>query len=297
MMQRFRRSSLLGTLCAGLVLGLAGCASTPKNVPALEQARQDVEMARADAEAQRYAAKEVEDAGRLLSQAEDALDKRKDEPEVTHLAYLSSQTSKLAIERGKTKNAEERIASASKERDQIRLEARTREAEQARMEAKQAQSVAAATGAELASEQQRRQQLETQMEELMAKPSDRGLVITLGDVLFDTGRAELKSGADRQLDTVANFLEQNPERQVLIEGFTDSVGTEDYNRGLSERRAEAVRSALLSRGVDAGRIQVRGYGEEFPVGTNADAGGRQLNRRVEVIVSNGDQPVEPRARL
>jgi outer membrane protein OmpA-like peptidoglycan-associated protein len=116
-------------------------------------------------------------------------------------------------------------------------------------------------------------------------------------VLFDTGRAELKSGADRQLDTVANFLEQNPERHVLIEGFTDSVGTEDYNRGLSERRAEAVRSALLSRGVDAGRIQVRGYGEEFPVGTNADAGGRQLNRRVEVIVSNGDQPVEPRARL
>jgi len=135
------------------------------------------------------------------------------------------------------------------------------------------------------------------MEGLLAKRSERGLIVTLGDVLFDTGRAELKSGAARQLDTVATFLAQHPERQVLIEGFTDSVGTDAYNEELSEERAEAVRSALLSRGVDTSRVQVEGYGEQFPVATNADSGGRQLNRRVEVVVSNDAEPVAPRARL
>ncbi len=287
-MKLHTRLMTLGALTALL----AACASTPKSIPALEQARQDVSAAQADANAQRYAAKEIEEAKRLLTAAESALEDRQDVSEISHRAYLSSQTAKVAIETGKAKGAEERVAQSATERERIRLEARTREVEVAKAEAQ-------AAGSQLAVEQQRRAQLEEEMKALnmAAERSDRGIVVTLGDVMFDTGKAELKSGAARQLDMLGEFLTENPERHVLIEGFTDSVGTEEYNAELSRRRAEAVRSALLSRGVPAGRIDVQGYGEEFPVGTNADAGGRQLNRRVEVILSNGAEPVPPRARL
>jgi outer membrane protein OmpA-like peptidoglycan-associated protein len=274
-------------LCAALVVLAAGCASTPKTIPELEQAREELQTARADPNAQRYAATEIEEAATRLSQAEKALEERKDAATVTHFAYLSTQSSKIAREQGKAKQAEERIAEAGTERERIRLEARTREVEEAHAATAEAQSAATAAGTQLAAA----------MEELEATRSERGLVVTLGDVHFDTGRAELKSGADRQLDMIANFLAQHPERYVLIEGFTDSVGSDEYNRDLSERRADAVRSALLTRGVDRGRVQIQGYGEQFPVGSNADSGGRQLNRRVEVILSTSDRPVTPRARL
>jgi len=298
-------------IAALLLITVAGCASTPKSIPALEQARSELETTRADANAQRYATSTIEEATRQLTAAESAAKDRKDLSTISHLAYLSAQTSKTARELGKAKAGDERIAQASAERERIRLEARTREAEiarsaadqarteaeQARGDAQQAQAAATEASSQLALEQEKRAQLQKEMEDLMAKRSDRGLVITLGDVLFDTGKAELKSGADRQLNTVAAFLTEHPERRVLIEGFTDSVGADEYNQELSERRASAVRSALATRGVDSSRIETQGYGEQYPIGTNADTGGRQLNRRVEVIVSTGPEPVAPRGRM
>ena len=298
-------------IAALLLITVAGCASTPKSIPALEQARSELATTRADANAQRYATSTIEEATRQLTAAESAAKDRKDLSTISHLAYLSAQTSKTARELGKAKAGEDRIAQASTERERIRLEARTREAEiarsaadqarsdaeQARGDAQQAQAAATEAGSQLALEQEKRAQLQKEMEDLMAKRSDRGLVITLGDVLFDTGKAELKSGADRQLNTVAAFLAEHTERRVLIEGFTDSVGADQYNQELSERRATAVRSALTSRGVDGSRIETQGYGEQYPIGTNADTGGRQLNRRVEVIVSTGPDPVAPRGRM
>ncbi len=286
-----------GLAAAALLALLTGCAATPKSIPALEQARQELQTTRADPNAQRFASREIEEAERLLAVAEGAVKERETRSTISHLAYLSTQSSKIAREQGKAKSAEERLAQGAAERDRIRLQARTQEVEAARSETQQAQAQAAAAGTELAVERERSAQLEQEKQELMAKPSERGLVVTLRDVMFDTGKAELKSGADRQLDMIATFLSQHAERHVLIEGFTDSVGSESYNERLSERRADAVRSALLTRGVDASRIQIEGYGEQYPVGTNADTGGRQLNRRVEVIVSNGASPVEPRARL
>ena len=107
---------------------------------------------------------------------------------------------------------------------------------------------------------------------------------TLGDVLFDTGRAELNPGAGRKLDQLAQFLVEHKERRVQIDGFTDSIGTEAYNDDLSRRRADAVKSALTSRGVDSSRISTEGYGKSYPVANNNDSGGRQLNRRVEVVI-------------
>jgi outer membrane protein OmpA-like peptidoglycan-associated protein len=120
--------------------------------------------------------------------------------------------------------------------------------------------------------------------------------MTLGDVLFDTGRAELNPGAARKLDQLSQFLTEHPDRRVQIDGFTDSVGTDSYNEDLSRRRADAVKSALMSRGVDSTRISTQGYGKAYPVADNNDSGGRQLNRRVEVVIGgDGGTAISPRS--
>ena len=111
-------------------------------------------------------------------------------------------------------------------------------------------------------------------------------MLTLGDVLFDTGRATLKPGADRTIDRLAQALKDNPNTKVQIEGHTDSVGGDDYNMALSERRADAVSDALRMRGVPSDRYEAKGLGKDFPVASNSTAEGRQQNRRVEIIFSD-----------
>ena len=128
--------------------------------------------------------------------------------------------------------------------------------------------------------------MQAELDALKAKPTERGLVLTLGDVLFDTGKAELNSGASRKLDQLVQFLNDQPNRNVEIDGFTDSVGSDAYNLDLSQRRADAVRSALIGRGIAAARIGSKGYGENYPVASNNEASGRQLNRRVEVVIGD-----------
>ncbi len=111
------------------------------------------------------------------------------------------------------------------------------------------------------------------------------MVLTLGDVLFDTGKAQLHAGAARTIEQLASFLKENPERTIEIEGYTDSTGSQDLNLALSERRANAVKNALTDRGIAANRISARGFGEANPVAGNETAAGRQLNRRVDIVVS------------
>ncbi|HET7197304.1 MAG TPA: OmpA family protein [Burkholderiales bacterium] len=109
--------------------------------------------------------------------------------------------------------------------------------------------------------------------------------LTLGaDLLFDSGSATLKPGGRRALGELARVMREDPERRIAIEGFTDDRGGEQANRRLSERRAQAVRAALVRAGVGADRIAARGLGESYPVASNASAAGRQLNRRVEILV-------------
>jgi outer membrane protein OmpA-like peptidoglycan-associated protein len=112
------------------------------------------------------------------------------------------------------------------------------------------------------------------------------LVLTLGDVLFTSGQADLKAGASNHLDRLVAFLEKYPDRTVVIEGYTDSVGSEDYNQGLSQRRADSVKSYLIGQGVDSTRLAASGKGENDPVAGNDSAAGRQQNRRVEVIIND-----------
>ena len=267
------------------------------------------------------AALELREAGDALDRANTAQSKHEDSATVDHLAYLARQRIAIAQETARLKAAEAAIVAASGQRDRARLEARTREAQTAQMSAETARLQAEfalrqaearrqqaldsqqqaqiaqqqAQAAQLSADAARSQAQETEMRarlleekirDLQAKKTDRGLVVTLGDVLFDVGQATLNEGGIRNLQKVADFLRQYPQRTLQVEGFTDSTGNAAYNQGLSERRADAVRNELMHMGVAASRISVRGYGESFPVASNNTPAGRQLNRRVEVVISD-----------
>ena len=199
-------------------------------------------------------------------------------------------------------------AQRSAQASQLQSEASQRqsEASQRQSEASQRQAAAerrAADDAQLNAQSARQQaqdaegrarQLEAQLKEMEARKTDRGMVITLGDVLFDTNRAELRSGGMRNVGKVADFVKQYPSRNVMIEGFTDSTGTGSRNQALSDERAGSVRMALLGMGVGNDRIKSRGYGESYPVAGNDTAAGRQQNRRVEIVVSDDSGKIAPR---
>jgi outer membrane protein OmpA-like peptidoglycan-associated protein len=260
----------------GLVLAFAGCASTPRPNAALESARTAMQAAEADPNVHKYAALDLEAAKKQLETAEAAA-MHHDDAAVAQPAYLAAQTARLAKAHAAAKADDARVAAGQAERDKIQLAARTRDVDNAKM----------ATSSALGQRDQATEQaarLQAEVDQLKATPTPRGLVLTLGDVLFDTGKAELNSGSGRKLDQLAQFLTEHPERRVQIDGFTDSIGTDSYNQDLSQRRADAVKSSLTGRGIDSSRIGSRGYGKGFPVANNTDSGGRQLNRRVEVVI-------------
>jgi outer membrane protein OmpA-like peptidoglycan-associated protein len=278
----------------GLALTLGACASMPEPNAALENARAAVQTAEADPNVQRYAALDLEAARKDLAIAEDANLHHKD-AEVNQPAYLALQNARLAQAHAAAKADDARVAAGQAERDQIMLAARTREANNANRAAANANQAKDAALNERDAANQEAARAQAELEQLKATPTPRGSVMTLGDVLFDTGRAELKPGATRKLDQLVQFLTEHPERRVQIDGFTDSVGSDSYNEELSRRRADAVKAALLSRGVDASRVSTEGYGKAYPVANNSDSGGRQLNRRVEVVIGNSSQPIAPRS--
>ena len=141
---------------------------------------------------------------------------------------------------------------------------------------------------------ERNRQLEARLKELNARPTPRGLVVTLGDVLFDVDRAALRPGGQRLVQQLAAVLNEFPQRNALIEGHTDSSGSDAHNQTLSTQRADAVRSALLQQGIAGARISARGYGESTPVSGNDTAAGRQMNRRVEIVLSDDNGQLSAR---
>ena len=128
--------------------------------------------------------------------------------------------------------------------------------------------------------------LKRQMTELEAKATDRGMVMTLGDVLFATGKSDLKPGAMERLNKLAAFMLKYPDRAVVIEGHTDSTGSAALNMTLSQQRADSVKAYLISQSVPAGSVTAIGKGKDTPVADNGSASGRQQNRRVEIIIAN-----------
>lgn len=295
-----RFSALRLALLPATAAVLMACASTPANNAALSEAQALYRQAAADADVARSAPLELRSAQAALTQAEGALKAGDDKAAVDHFAYLARQRAATAIKAGEIARAEQAVTLAGRDRERILMAARSSEAaagtaaalkardqaEQARAQAEQARMEADKQLAAAEAARARAAKLQQELTDLQAKQTDRGMVLTLGDVLFDTGRAELKAGAFSTVDRLATFLRQNPERTVAIEGHTDSVGSDSFNQSLSERRAEAVRAALTSRGISSGRVTAAGMGEAKPVASNNTAEGRQRNRRVEVVISN-----------
>lgn len=274
----------------GIALAMAGCASTPRPNEVLESARSIVQAAEADPNAAKYAAVDLQTAKSDLAVA-DAAFMRRDELSIAQPAYMAAQNARLAQLRGAAKADDARVAAGQAERDSIVLAARTNQVDSANR-AKDAANRAtndanrATDEAKFARDQatENAARLQAEVDALKAKPTDRGLVLTLGDVLFETGSSTLSSGAGRNLDRLVQFLADHPERLVQIDGFTDSVGTDSFNQDLSQHRADAVRYQLVSRGISSTRIATQGYGKAYPVASNSESSGRQLNRRVEVVI-------------
>ena len=256
-------------VCLATLL-IAGCALSPPSNQALDQARASYAAAQSDSTVLRYAAAELDVASRTLGDAERA----GSADEGTHLAYLAEQRSRIARETGHARANERdaleaRLKEAEEERD--RAQARAKEIEEERD-----------LNDRLAAEVRR---LQAQVAELQARETERGWILTLGsDLMFDIGQAKLKPGGRRAIGNLARFMRQYPERKIVIEGFTDSSGTPEANQRLSERRASAVRETLVREGIEPGRIVARGLGAGYPVASNDDASGRQLNRRVEILL-------------
>jgi len=273
------------TAIVSAVLLASGCASTPKRVAQLDQAHSDVERLANEPLVQQAASEELANARKSLEAADVALKKGKRE-DVLHYSYLASQQAQTGEERVTEARARQDVAKAEADRNRVLLEARTHEAEAAKAAAEQQAQVAQAQAKEAEAARQQAEAAQRQLADLQAKQTDRGMVLTLGDVLFDTAASTLKPGATSTIDRIASFLKENEGTKVIVEGHTDSRGSDEYNQQLSERRAQAVADALAFRGIDRSRVEAVGRGKALPVASNDTAAGQQQNRRVELVFSD-----------
>lgn len=290
----------IGVACALLT----ACASSPVKPAGSENLRSRLTQLQSDQRLVDMAPLAMKDAEAAVTLAE------RPEPDKAlsaHLIFMADRKIDIAKAQAESKYAVAERSKLSDQRDAMRLQSRTREADAANRRAAVAtneatnqtraaelardQAAAAQADANMAKDasdaaQRNSADMQKQIDELQARETDRGLVLTLGDLLFSSGTARLNGGGGTHLAKLATFLNKYQDRNVLIEGYTDSVGGEDYNQALSQRRADAVKTYLTSNGVDARRVTASGKGEDSPVGDNATSTGRQQNRRVEVIISN-----------
>lgn len=244
-----------------LAFMMAGCAAPAVNSQ-LEQARERFSALQNNPQSYTLAPLETKDAFNALNKADVTSNADRRDPAIDQLAYLANQKIALAEQTILGRKAQADLQNITAETTQVQLDVRT-------------------------------QQLKA-LQAMNAKPTERGQVISFNDVLFDTGNADLKYGSQRNFEQLARFLNDSPERKLRVEGFTDTVGNDEYNQRLSERRAASVAAALAQLGVDPARIFTQGYGKAYPIADNGNSNGRQLNRRVEVIVSYGASLVDTR---
>ncbi len=292
---------------------LAACAGGPQRPPELVRLESELSRLQADPMVAGNAGDELSEARRAIDII--ASDGRRMKAELfDHNVYIADRLLQIAEAEGRATGARRQTDSLGAERERLVADARTAEANRARRDAELArgeanQALMAATDATRAAEMARAQAeadrreallardeanaaraeleaMRTMLADLQAKQTERGLVVTLGDVLFETDRAELKAGAQRNLDKLVAALSQHSETTVAIEGHTDSTGSNTYNADLSLRRAQSVERYLTSNGIDRSRLVSRGLGEDYPVADNGSNAGRQQNRRVEIIIQN-----------
>lgn len=266
-----------------------GCASTPKPDPETSALRNQLAELQGNPQIGPFAPTAFADADRALVAAEkSAKDKgsKKGKANFEQLTYLANSKIEIAKAQAEQRASEEKIKTLSEKRTQVLLDSRAQEASAARASALSARADADAARADAEAARAQAEKLRQQITELNAKQTERGLVVTLGDVLFATGKADLKAGATANLGKLVSFLSQYPERTVIVEGHTDSTGSDATNQALSQRRADAVKTYLTSAGIDGSRVESIGKSSSMPVADNSTAAGRQQNRRVEIVISN-----------
>ena len=260
------------TFAAAILLAgsLAACSSAPPPNESLQSATDSFAQASNSPSVVANAPLELQRAQQSLTQAQTEWRNGADPSEVDHVSYLAKGQTQIAVETAALKQSQNMVGTARAQSAEVLLGAQTAQTQQAQNRANVLQ---------MQSDELRQQ--------LNAKQTDKGMVLTLGsDILFDTGKSDLKSGAYPTLAKVASFLRANPDRSVIVQGYTDSTGGADFNQTLSQARADAVRAAITQNSVDFSRVQTQGMGDSGPVATNNSESGRQLNRRVELVFSN-----------
>lgn len=258
--KKLRSMGIVAAIFAGIIL--SACQSTPEQNPAVKQVRQELTELQSDPQLASLAQTAIQDAERAVQAAEQP---QKSEKYTEHLTYVASNKVKTARAMASARYEEDQLDKLSEQRQQVQLDARTREARMA---------------------ESRADSLERELAELKQEQTERGTVFTLSDALFATGKADLKAGTQASFDRLANRLNESPDRKIVVEGHTDSTGSDEYNLTLSQQRADAVKNYLIGKGVASDRVSAVGKGEGFPVASNDTASGRQQNRRVEVIIEN-----------
>lgn len=258
---------------------LSACTAAPQRNETLEQARTLVPAIEQSPRAG-IAAADIANARTSLDAANRLAESKTRRADMEFEATNAVLSAQIANEKILTAEANEQVADGTAQRQAVLIEARERDVLRSADLASDAVRQANAS-------RTRADSLEIELADLKLQRTERGLVLTLSDVLFDTGGATLKPGAYAPLDRLATVLKEQSDRKVLIEGHTDNVGSDQNNLGLSERRAQSVLASLTQRGVDRSQITAVGKGENFPIASNDSAGGRQSNRRVELIFTDG----------
>jgi len=285
------------TSASVLILVMSGCATNRDPSDELSSLESQYNQLAAQGFVAEYAPVALKEAEETIAKAKKLEEKREDKSLISHQQYLAKLKLDTALEIAKQKRAEAAIGNAEVRRKDALLSAKEREANALRNRAETAEynvTQLEATAREMSA---KADALAKTLEDFSAKQSERGLVLTMGNILFELNKSDLKPGAERTLEKVAAFLAEYANRSVLVEGFTDGLGSADYNQTLSEKRAEAVVAELKRLGISSSRLSAKGYGEDYPVASNSTDAGRQQNRRVELIIANQDQTaVAPRQR-
>jgi outer membrane protein OmpA-like peptidoglycan-associated protein len=291
-------------LMTTLSLLTVACVTAPSRFSGADQVRERFNTLQGDQRLAALAPIAMQEARIAVSQAEQS---SKEPQQAIHLVVMAERKVDIAEAEAQRRYLEDQRNMLKTRRDNMQLDARTNESKWAKIEANQArdealeakqQATQAQQDAALAQQnlnqaeqqtakaQKQVKDIQQQLDELDARQSSRGAVVTLGDLLFDFNQSRINPAALGHLAKLAEFLNNNPERHATIEGHTDNVGAAEFNMRLSQRRADAVQGYLLSQGVALQRMESVGKGAGMPVTNNQDAAARQQNRRVEVIISN-----------
>lgn len=258
-------------LLLGLITGFlgTGCAGTPDLNP-VQEARQSYQKIEDDTLIVKNAPVELKKAGEAVEDLKKSMDSGGSQASVEQQAQLAKQRVEIAKKAAELRAAQDQVQRTSNELKLLLDRLRQIERGQTGSAPPEVEAVKRARD----------------LINFDAQRTNRGLILRFKRITFDQEEATLNSRAEPPVNELADFLDAYPERKVIIEGHTDNTGSQSFNQKLSQQRADAVRNALISRGILATRIKAVGLGEQYPRTSNDTEAGRQYNRRVDIIISD-----------